>query len=150
MTTNLTAKRRRRGIAAVEFALVLPFLLMLLMLPLYFGRVFWHYAALQKATQNAVRYLASVPATTMKNPVKVGYAVQLANEIAQQHLQELNPGPYPMIVTVQCDGVTCDGLATPSTVRVFTRARVEDIFFPDSDTMSILVTADATIAYVGK
>lgn len=55
MKTSHRRHRRQRGIAALELALVMP---VLLTLPLYFGRLFWYYAALQKGAQNAVRYPA--------------------------------------------------------------------------------------------
>ena len=50
--------RRQRGIAAVELALVLPVLFILVMFPLYLGRVYWHYTAIQYAAQDAARYLS--------------------------------------------------------------------------------------------
>ena len=141
---------RSRGIAAVEFALVLPLLLMLLVFPLYFGRLFWHYAAIQKAAQNSARYLSTVPLHAMKSPTKISHVVQLTNTIVQQHLAELNPGAYPPSVTIQCDGITCNGFTAPANVRVVVVASVEDIFFPDVSGMTILLTADASSPYLGK
>lgn len=141
---------RQHGIAAVEFALVLPLLILLLVLPLYFGRVMWHYTAMQNAAQNGARFLASMPQVTMKDPNKIGYAVQLTDDIVRAHLDELNPGEFPPIIDKQCNGITCSGYSTPSTVRVVVQMNVQDIFFPEYTNMTIALTAEATVAYLGK
>lgn len=141
---------RQHGIAAVELALVLPLLVMLLALPLFLGRLFWHYSAIQKAAQNAVRYLSSAPLADMKSATRASSVVRITREIAQAHLAELNPGTLPATIDVQCDGVPCDGYSTPATVRVFIRVPFEDVFFPDITQTSSLLTADSSMAYVGK
>lgn len=141
---------RQHGLAAVEFALVLPLLILLLVLPLYLGRVMWHYAAMQNAAQNGARFLASVPLVTMRDPNKVGHAVQLTDAIVRAHLDELNPGAFPAIVDKQCNGITCGGYSTPTTVRVVVQMTVQDIFFPEYTQMSITLITEATVAYLEK
>jgi len=141
---------RQHGIAAVEFALVLPLLILLLVLPLYFSRIMWHYAAMQKAAQNGARFLASVPLATMRDPTKVGHATQLTEDIVRAHLDELNPGEFPPIIDKHCNGLTCSGYSTPATVKVAIQMNMQDIFFPESEQMSIALTAEATVAYLGK
>jgi Flp pilus assembly protein TadG len=46
---------RQRGVAAVEFAILVPLLLILLTAPLYIGRVLWHYTVIHKAAHDAAR-----------------------------------------------------------------------------------------------
>ncbi|MBY0240265.1 MAG: pilus assembly protein [Burkholderiaceae bacterium] len=140
----------QQGIAAVEFALVLPLLILLLIVPLYFGRVMWHYAAMQKAAQNGARFLASVPLATMRDPNKVGYALQLTDDIVRAHLDELNPGEFPLVIDKDCNDLTCTGYSTPTTVTVGVQMNVQDIFFPESTQMTIGLTAEATVSYLGK
>lgn len=143
-------RHRPRGIAAVEFALVLPLLILLLMLPLYFGRALWHYAAMQKAAQNGARFLASVPLVTMRDPNKVGFAKQLADDIARAHLAELNPGEIAPAVDEFCNTLSCSGQITPTTVKVGVQMTVQDILFPEYTQMSIAFTSEASLAYLGK
>ena len=49
---------RQSGVAAIEFALVLPLLLMLMFLATEFGRALYHYNVIVKSTRDAVRYLS--------------------------------------------------------------------------------------------
>jgi Flp pilus assembly protein TadG len=51
---------RQRGAVAVEFALVIVPLLLIVGGVIEFGRVFWYYDALTKATRDGARYLSMV------------------------------------------------------------------------------------------
>ncbi len=48
----------QKGVALVEFALVLPLLLLLTFLATEFGRAMYEYNALTKVARDAVRYLS--------------------------------------------------------------------------------------------
>jgi Flp pilus assembly protein TadG len=48
--------RRRRGVSAVEFALLFPFLIAILFGVVDFGRAFWTRSSLQTAAEDAGRY----------------------------------------------------------------------------------------------
>ena len=50
--------RKQTGVALVEFALVLPFLLLLSVVAIDFGRAIWEYNTLTKSVRNAARYLS--------------------------------------------------------------------------------------------
>jgi hypothetical protein len=50
--------RRQRGVAAVEFALVLVVLLLIASGAVELGRTLWHFNALSKATRDAARQLS--------------------------------------------------------------------------------------------
>ena len=52
--------KKQQGLAAVEFAIVVPLMLFLMMATAEFGRVFYHYNTLTKAVQTGARY-ASKP-----------------------------------------------------------------------------------------
>jgi Flp pilus assembly protein TadG len=78
-TFTLMKKFRRdeNGVQLVEVALVLPILLMLMAATAEFGRFFYTYTTLAKATRTASRYLATAPVksaedTTAKNLVVYG------------------------------------------------------------------------------
>ena len=49
---------KQRGVALVEFALILPFLLLISIIAVEFGRAIWHYNQLTKAVRDAARYLS--------------------------------------------------------------------------------------------
>ena len=53
--------RKQRGVAIVEFALVLPFLLLLTFITTEFGRAIWEYNTLTKSARDAARYLSTQP-----------------------------------------------------------------------------------------
>jgi len=48
----------QKGVALVEFALILPFLLLLSMTAVEFGRAVWEYNTLTKSVRDAARYLS--------------------------------------------------------------------------------------------
>lgn len=151
---NLRTLRAERGVAAVEFAVILPVILIMLALPLFFGRVMWHYTAAQKAAYDAARYLSSVPRGEIKDPAKIGYVVALAKSIVQAETGELNSGPYPPVVSVLCDNVECSGYTVPTAVTVNVQLDVIDIFFPTisaelAGQYSNVLNANVTYAFVG-
>jgi hypothetical protein len=51
-------KTRQKGVAIVEFALILPFLLLLTFITTEFGRAIWEYNTLTKSVRDAARYLS--------------------------------------------------------------------------------------------
>lgn len=51
-------KTRQKGVAIVEFALILPFLLLLSFTTTEFGRAIWQYNTLTKSVRDAARYLS--------------------------------------------------------------------------------------------
>jgi len=56
---TLTHNKRRRGIASVELALVLPFLIVLVMALIEVGCMFSAWMTIQKAAQSGARYAAT-------------------------------------------------------------------------------------------
>src|SRR6476661_8250753 len=51
-------RSRQHGVAIVEFALILPFLLLLTMLTTEFGRALYQYNILTKSVRDSARYLS--------------------------------------------------------------------------------------------
>jgi hypothetical protein len=51
--------KKQQGLAAIEFTLVLPFLLLLIFASAEFGRLLYQYNALNKTVRDASRYLSS-------------------------------------------------------------------------------------------
>jgi Flp pilus assembly protein TadG len=84
MTRSLTMMpnpQRQRGGAVVEFALMLTLLISIVAGVVEFGRTFWYYDALSKATRNAARAVSvSNPASLAS--VAVGAAKSAVNAAA--------------------------------------------------------------------
>lgn len=145
---NRTAER---GIAAVEFAMLSSLLLVLLTVPLFFGRVFWHYTAIQKAAHDAAWFLATVPQNDMKNQTRALDAAKVADYIAKSEVAELAPGgDYAPIVTIDCRPAGC-GLGLPTTVYVRVGVLMFDPLFQVSyaGQDGLLMYAASEINYVG-
>lgn len=144
-----------RGVAAVEFALILPIMVAVLAFSLFFGRVFWHYTAAQKAAHDAARYLSSVPMLDMRTPTRAGNVVQVAQAIADAETAGLNPGPYRPVITVLCDGLTCAGFTPPTTITVGVQLAMfdETFYLVTSQVLGdspLPLTASVTMRYVGR
>lgn len=141
---------RQRGIAAVELALILPVLVLMLIFPLYLGRVYWHYTVIQHAAHDAARYLSKAPDTEMSNPARAVAVASVADTIIAMELAELAPGAYPYVAQVNCDSGPCVGYSKPSKVRVSIQLLVEDIFFPGYLSLTIPLTVDVSYPYMGR
>jgi len=63
MVMVIRTDKKQQGIAALEFAIVVPVMLFLMLATAEFGRVFYHYNTLTKAVQTGARY-ASKPLLT--------------------------------------------------------------------------------------
>lgn len=158
LSVLLKPRRRQRGTAAVELAAVLPLLALLLTVPLFFGRVFWHYTVAYKAAHDAARYLATTSqADVLKlGPDGIAVAAKVANQIARLETAELNPGLYPPSIDVQCDLVSCTGGPPPKSVRVVVTMNMYDNIFTSSTTgdymgdYGLKVKAEVAIPYVGN
>lgn len=66
---------KQRGLAMVEFAVALPFMLLMLVALTELGRAFFTYSTLTKSVENAARYIASETLTS------VGHADLTASKI---------------------------------------------------------------------
>lgn len=84
-------RRKSRGQSLVEFALVLPILMLILLITVDFGRVFMGWVTLNNAARIAANYAAS----------------------GQPPLTDTQIAQYQMIVARETTGINCDGLSTP-------------------------------------
>lgn len=57
--TSTSMKQAQRGVAVVEFAIVIIPLLLIVAGIIEFGRTFWYYDALAKSTRDAARYVSN-------------------------------------------------------------------------------------------
>ncbi|MEJ7929745.1 TadE/TadG family type IV pilus assembly protein [Ramlibacter sp. AN1015] len=111
-TTN-----KQRGVALVEFALVVPFLLTLMLVTIEFSRAFYQYNTLTKAVRDAARYLSvQMPGTGVEeatNLIVYGTTTPgtqpLAPGLSATHVDEpvwsvIGAAPTVNVVTVRIQG----------------------------------------------
>ncbi len=111
--------RKQKGVALVEFALILPFLLMLSIITFEFGRAVWQYNTLTKSVRDAARYLSiQTPGTKIAQARNLmvygnlaGSGAPLALGLTPSHVPDptwQTAGAAPVIntVTVRISGYT--------------------------------------------
>jgi Flp pilus assembly protein TadG len=110
---------RQKGVALVEFALVLPFLLVLSIMTAEFGRAIWEYNTLTKSVRDGARYLAiQTPGTKITQARNLivygnlsGTGAPLARGLSTANVpdptwQTAGTGPVINTVTVRISGYT--------------------------------------------
>ena len=105
-------RRRSRGVAIVEFVIVLPVCLMLIMATAEFGRAFMQYNVLTKGVRDGVRYAASQALQGSTGTVSISGGLETATRNLVVHGNTfgtgspLLPGLAPGNVTVASAGGT--------------------------------------------
>lgn len=97
---------RQRGAAAVEFALVIIPLLLIIAGIVEFGRTFWYYDALTKSTRDAARYVSNTRVSTsvaVDSDVKDNAKSMVDNAVNAAKV----PGFSTGYVSVVCDPEDC-------------------------------------------
>ncbi|WP_082439575.1 MULTISPECIES: TadE/TadG family type IV pilus assembly protein [unclassified Massilia] len=152
---NYRWRTRERGAVALEAALLLPILILFLTFPIFYARCLWHYTAAQKAVQDAVRYLASVPKSEMLSPALADIAVNRAIEIATREIAELSPGGEIIPPQAYCNGGARCGYtipigSLPKTVTVEMGFFMTDPIFNIETWGQISINASVTLNYAGN
>ncbi|MFC4930375.1 TadE/TadG family type IV pilus assembly protein [Massilia sp. GCM10023247] len=152
--------KRQAGAAAIEFALLLPIFIPFLTLGFFTASIFWHYTMAQKAAQDAVRYLATVPVAEMMTPALAEGAGAVARQIVMREIADISPGSVVAKIDTFCNvsgnaTIICgSGLATgtpPTAVRVtFSIAMFDPTGFIDTGWYGLQINADQTMRYVGN
>lgn len=137
-------KNRHNGVALVEFALVLPLLLIMTLITTELGRALYQYNTLTKSVRDAVRYLSiqtpGTHATEARNLIVygnlAGTGTPLALGLTPAHVptptwQTQGSNPVISTVTVQITGYTF----TPLLPSVFGVSFATIPFTPISATM---------------
>jgi cbb3-type cytochrome oxidase subunit 3 len=146
-----------RGSVAVEMAMILPILLLVLAVPLFFARVFWVYSVGQKAAHDAARYLSTATQAEMRTPgggFNEARVAAVARWIAQQELEEIVPFTDGIPIAVLCDSGPCGGII-PQTVHVKIQINLHDGILENLTSeyignTSMVLFGDVTLRYVGN
>ena len=118
-------KTRQKGTAIVEFALVLPLLLLLTMITTEFGRAIYQYNTIVKSVRNATRYLSlqtpNTKITEAKNLVVFGNIAGTGTalvpgltlaQVATPTWQTIGSGPLINTVKITVTGYTFRSMVT--------------------------------------
>lgn len=107
-----------RGVAAVEFALILVLLMTIVAFIVEGGRALWYYDALAKATRDAARFMSVVPAAELRDSRSAARElVELTAGLAR--VPDVDKGSG--VVTVTCQGAVasdCSGLGEDDAAKV--------------------------------
>ena len=105
--------------AIVEFALILALMVSLVAAIFSFGRAFWYYDALSKATRNAARTLSvSNPATIASVAVTAAKAA-VSTDVSSAGLPAFSDANVSVAcLDVNMNTVTCTNGTSPAGVRV--------------------------------
>ena len=84
-----------------------------------FGRLFWYYNALDRATRDAARYLSALPATDITNGTTVAAEVSTATNLVVNAVNGARVSPVltSSNVKINCDAGACNG-TKPANVTV--------------------------------
>jgi hypothetical protein len=110
----LHSPSKQHGVAAVELAFVLVFMLLAAAGTFEFGRAFWYYNALAKATRDGARVMSVAPVTGI---VAAGDNAR-AIVVAAANGANVYPALTVDNVEITCDGSACADDAAPASVRV--------------------------------
>ena len=118
----MSARRwRQRGVAAVEFALLLPMLLAVLSVMALIVQALLCYNAMQGAVQSAARCMAATSAGDMSRGTRRVLAIAAARQIVVDAAAASGLPPFEVVgnIIVLCDNLPCDfNTLVPATVRV--------------------------------
>lgn len=128
---------RQRGLAAVEFAIVLPLMLMLMLATAELGRAFYQYNTLHKAVQVGARYLASnakAPGTTGVVAITDATLTTTRNLVVYG---SLTGGGTPVLEALTVDDVEAEVLDGGLNVQVQAAYTYNPMFFPSIPTFGL-------------
>lgn len=106
----------QRGAAAIEFAFILPLLLVVFSGMIEFGRAMWHYDALAKGARDAARYLSTVPTANLAGEAASATSVTrsiVANAATQASVAGLTPATD---IAITCAPTPCASVLSPAEV----------------------------------
>lgn len=147
---GMSFRRRQRGTAAVEMAIIMPVLLSMLIGPFFLAVYFWHYSAVYKTAYSGARFLSTVSVREMNSPELSEAMEAQVQQIVDDGLSDLHPAARPL-VDIDCDGMTC-GDGPPQEVLVRVRLRLFDDYFRNFYTgdRGLLIQAAVRMRYVGN
>jgi Flp pilus assembly protein TadG len=120
ISRNTRSKRKMRGVAVIEFAIVLPLLVLIVTGLIEYGRLMWNYNALAKASRDAARYLSTVDANDLANEASQNNST--ANKMVRDAALSAGLDITGLSIAISCDDIpncsTASGTNKPDRVEV--------------------------------
>lgn len=139
-------RRRSRGVAAIEFALVLAVFSAILAGFLYFGRFAMERAVLDRATTDAARYMATVPAEDLRDSARRSALLARTRALLEETLRGSGIQTTDLYVSYRCGSSDC-GTVLPSnslaTVTVSATLGYSDTMFGAAERIEFAAYAEA-------
>ncbi len=139
-------RRRCRGVAAIEAALVMAGLAPLLVLALNMGRLAINGAATDRAASNAARYLSTVPLESLHDSSRRAVVLDSARSLIDETLAAASIDSQAWHVEFMCDSGHCDELLPvniPTKVLVLLTVESQPIVDLGDIPVSLTVQAEA-------
>lgn len=125
-----TIKEKQRGVAAVEFALILLGTAFLLPVVLLFARVFYHYNVLKQATQDAANAMAATPRIELVTSAGMNAAKARSIQMVTRAIAAAGIAPSSeLVVDVLCNGSPCVPGVAIVEIRAFAAFVLYDGFY---------------------
>ena len=105
------SRPRQRGAVAVEMAILVVVMFLIMAGIVEFSRAFWYYNAIDKASRDAARFMSSVPSVEILDSTKTTAAVAKAKELALITANGANVSPTIVAadIDILCDAAACSG-----------------------------------------
>lgn len=118
---GIKLKSSHCGAVAVELALVLPILLILVSGVIEYGRALWYYDALAKGARDASRYLSTIPVANLGAEALTGSTTRtiVAETASQAGVIGFDPDTD---IAVTCAPTSCGAALTEASVTTVTVA----------------------------
>lgn len=151
MRRRLQSRHGRRGVAAIELALVVSACVLLVPAVLSIGGIFQHYAALNKAVREGARAMAALPPQALSTKTAAGTSMGMVRSLVVETARQagLQESLAPETVYVGCDRVICQGNVPSSTVTVTAAVYVPvpAFLFTTATSDTMLLQAAHTVRY---
>lgn len=126
-------RRRHKGNAAIELALILVFTSFILPVVFLFARVFYHYNVIKQATQDAASAMASTPRIELVTFGGMAAAKARSSQIVMDAIASagIKP-PETLIIDVTCNGNPCVAATPVVEIQVYASFSLFDGFWRDT------------------
>lgn len=126
---------RCRGVASIEFALVLFAGALMLQGCLFYGRALMYTLALDRSVHDMARYLTQQPEETLRNGTRRAVVLNKARAMLQESLQQSGLQLETLYVEMRCGGFDCDRPGIPlDHMSVYAHLTYHATSNPDFDT----------------
>jgi Flp pilus assembly protein TadG len=141
----------QRGVATIELALIFAVSFALFPFVLWFGRVFYEYNVMRKASEEASRYLASLSQIEVTTASTWLQAMATATQMIATASTGAGLNTVPDLIQIACHPVACGTPNAPPTSfeLTFSVSMTDDLLYGSTNGFWSM-NVDLTVPYVGR